>query len=82
VATCLKENHHLPEIPSASEVEDKGVSLGEMQSKLVAKIEELTLHMIHADEKIRALDRRNDRLELANREMRTKLRRIEERNER
>ncbi len=46
IASFVKQNHHLPGIPSASEVESKGVSLGEMQSKLLAKIEELTLHMI------------------------------------
>lgn len=49
VADYIRANHHLPEIPSAKEVEEKGVSLGEMQSKLLAKIEELTLHMIQAE---------------------------------
>jgi hypothetical protein len=43
VADYIKANHHLPEIPSAAEVVEKGVSLGDMQSKLLAKIEELTL---------------------------------------
>jgi hypothetical protein len=56
VATYIRQNHHLPEIPSEAEVRDKGVGLGEMQSKLLAKIEELTLHMIQEHE-------RNDRLE-------------------
>lgn len=37
---------HLPGIPSAKEVEANGVSLGEMQSKLLQKIEELTLYVI------------------------------------
>ena len=63
VASFVKQNHHLPGIPSASDVESKGVSLGEMQSKLLAKIEELTLHMIQADEKIRRLEERNQELE-------------------
>ncbi len=37
---------HLPGIPSAAQVANEGVSLGEMQAKLLAKIEELTLHQI------------------------------------
>ena len=42
----IKKNGHLPGIPSSAEVKEKGISLGEMQSKLLAKIEELTLHQI------------------------------------
>ena len=42
----IKENKHLPEIPSAKEVEENGVSLGEMNAKLLKKIEELTLYVI------------------------------------
>ena len=56
VAAYIHENHHLPDIPSEGEVRETGVSLGEMQSKLLAKVEELTLHMIRERE-------RNDRLE-------------------
>ena len=44
--TFIKVNKHLPEIPSAKEVEENGVSLGEMNAKLLKKIEELTLHLI------------------------------------
>lgn len=42
----IKENKHLPEIPSEIEVLDKGVNLGEMDALLLKKIEELTLYMI------------------------------------
>ena len=42
----IKQNKHLPGIPSAKEVEANGVSLGEMQTKLLQKIEELTLYVI------------------------------------
>ena len=41
VAAYIDENQHLPGIPSAKEVEQKGMSVGAMQSKLLAKIEEL-----------------------------------------
>ena len=63
VAAYVKENHHLPDIPSAEEVREKGVSVGEMQAKLLAKVEELTLHMIEAEKENRELRERIVRLE-------------------
>jgi len=39
-------NGHLPGIPSAAEVEKDGIALGEMNKKLLQKIEELTLYLI------------------------------------
>jgi hypothetical protein len=55
---------------SETDVKEKGVSVGEIQAKLLAKIEELTLHMIQADE-------RNDRLERQNQELRDRIARLE-----
>ncbi len=49
VAGYIQEHHHLPDIPSAEEMQRKGASVGEMQAKLLAKIEELTLHMIEVE---------------------------------
>jgi hypothetical protein len=46
VEQYIKENKHLPGIPSAADVEEDGVSLGNMQAKLLEKIEELTLYVI------------------------------------
>lgn len=46
VEKFVKENKHLPEIPSAAEVKENGLSVGEMQNKLLQKIEELTLYVI------------------------------------
>jgi hypothetical protein len=66
VSDYVKANHHLPEIPSAAEVAEKGVSVGEMQAKLLAKIEELTLHMIAAEKENRELKERLERLEAGN----------------
>ncbi|WP_165503546.1 hypothetical protein [Pedobacter hiemivivus] len=42
----IKENGHLPGIPSAAEVKANGIDLGEMNAKLLQKIEELTLYLI------------------------------------
>jgi hypothetical protein len=46
VEAFIKTNRHLPEIPSAGEVEENGVSLGEISASLLQKIEELTLYVI------------------------------------
>lgn len=45
----IHENHHLPGIPSTQEVKEQGISLGEMNVKLLEKIEELTLHLIEKE---------------------------------
>ena len=42
----ISENKHLPEIPSASEMETDGIDLGDMNMRLLKKIEELTLYQI------------------------------------
>ena len=42
----IQEKGHLPGIPSAEEVKANGIDLGEMNAKLLQKIEELTLHLI------------------------------------
>jgi hypothetical protein len=52
VAQYIKENRHLPEIPSAKEIEANGLHLAEMNMKLLKKIEELTLYMMEQDKKI------------------------------
>lgn len=56
VAAFIEANHHLPGIPSAKEVEERGMSVGDMQSKLLAKVEELTLHLIQDEKKIAELE--------------------------
>lgn len=42
----IKDNGHLPEMPSEKEILKNGYNLGEMDAKLLQKIEELTLYMI------------------------------------
>lgn len=42
----IKENKHLPEVPTAKEVAAKGISVGDNQALLLKKIEELTLYVI------------------------------------
>jgi hypothetical protein len=47
----IKEKGHLSGIPSAEEVKANGINLGEMNAKLLKKIEELTLHLIEQEKK-------------------------------
>jgi hypothetical protein len=51
----IADNGHLSGIPSASEVKENGISLGQMNSALLKKIEELTLHMINMNKEIQEL---------------------------
>lgn len=51
----IKLNKHLPGIPSAQDVKENGIELGEMNKLLLQKIEELTLHLIEKDKEIKAL---------------------------
>ena len=46
VEVFIKENKHLPNIPSAEEFKTNGYKLGEMDEMLLRKIEELTLYII------------------------------------
>ncbi len=55
VESYVKENKHLPEIPSATEAKDKGMNMGEMQNKLLQKVEELTLYVIEQQKQIEEL---------------------------
>ncbi|MEM0942053.1 MAG: helicase associated domain-containing protein [Bacteroidota bacterium] len=48
----ISEYKHLPEIPSAKEMEANGVDLGDMNMRLLKKIEELTLHQIELLERL------------------------------
>ncbi|WP_157637965.1 hypothetical protein [Flexithrix dorotheae] len=72
VETFVKENKHLPEIPSATEVEEEGIDLGAMDAKLLQKIEELTLYMIEQDKKVNTLIKKVEQLERENQELKSK----------
>ena len=52
VENYIDKNGHLPNIPSEAEVEENGINIGEMQAKLLQKIEELTLYVIQLEKEI------------------------------
>lgn len=55
----ITENKHLPEIPPAREMEANGVDLGDMNMRLLKKIEELTLYQIELLERLEQLESKN-----------------------
>lgn len=55
VESHIKKKGHLKDIPSAKDVEENGIYLGKMDSKLLQKIEELTLYVIEQQKMINAL---------------------------
>ncbi|UOB17887.1 tail fiber protein [Abyssalbus ytuae] len=62
VQEFIQQNGHLPEIPSAADMEQNGIHLSEMNIKLLQKIEELTLYTIEQEKKIRNQARENKEL--------------------
>jgi hypothetical protein len=49
VKSYIDKNHHLPDMPTAAQVEKDGLNLGEMNKLLLKKVEELTLYLIEKD---------------------------------
>jgi hypothetical protein len=77
VADYIARNHHLPGIPSAQDVSEKGISLGEMHAKLLAKIEELTLHMIETEKRSAQLEQENNELRHDSQALKDRISRLE-----
>ena len=63
VESHIKENGHLKDVPSAKEVAKNGIFLGEMNAKLLQKIEELTLYTIDQEKMLKAQNTKNNTLE-------------------
>ena len=61
VEKFVRDNKHLPGIEPASVTQENGMNISEMQTKLLQKIEELTLYII---EQNRKLEKQNDRLKI------------------
>lgn len=59
----VKQNHHLPKVPAATEMDKNGLSVKEMNLLLLEKIEELTLHTLEQQKQIDALLKRIETLE-------------------
>ena len=57
IESFVKLNKHLPDVPSAKQVEANGIELGEMNKVLLKKIEELTLLLIEQNKRIEKLEK-------------------------
>ena len=69
VENHIKEKGHLKDIPSAKEVKKNGIYLGEMNSKLLQKIEELTLYTIQQEKRLNNIEFKNKKLEKENKSL-------------
>lgn len=61
--TFIKQNKHLPNIPAAAVIEKEGILLGDMQKRMMEKIEELTLYLIEANKQIKELNKKVDQMQ-------------------
>jgi hypothetical protein len=80
----ITKEHHLPGIAPAAQMQNEGLNLGDNQTRLLAKIEELTLYLIRQDketatlkEKVSELEQRNKILEENNKTLQDLRQRIE-----
>lgn len=55
LASYITFNRHLPEVPSAMDVEKNGVDIGNTQSILLKKMEEMTLYIIQLNKELESL---------------------------
>ncbi|TRX51635.1 hypothetical protein FNH22_24040 [Fulvivirga sp. M361] len=62
VQNYIRENKHLPEVPSAQEMEKNGIDLGEMNMLLLKKVEELTLYILDINRKVQTIESENREL--------------------
>jgi len=83
VETYIRQNHHLPEVPTEAEVKKNGLDIGQHQETLLKKIEELTLYAIQQnkkqlelDEKSKVLEQKIEALILANNKLTEELRSV------
>jgi len=63
VKVFIDKNHHLPDVPTATEVEKNGLNLGEMNKVLVQKMEELTLYLIEQNKQLAEQNKINKSLQ-------------------
>jgi hypothetical protein len=66
IENFTQKNNHLPGVPSAKEMQEKGISLGEMSTILLQKIEELTLYAIDQNKKVISQQEELERLKIEN----------------
>ncbi len=74
----INSNKHLPGIPSAEDVKDNGIMVGEMQSKAIEKIEENTLYILQLNSKIKAVEQLNSNKSKEMEQLNNKIKELEQ----
>lgn len=69
VEAFVKENKHLPEIPSEKQMQTEGLNMNEFQIKLLQKIEELTLYVIQQEKRIQEQENMIEKLNQENKQI-------------
>jgi hypothetical protein len=62
VEKFYKTNKHLPNVPSAAELEKTGLDMVKTDAKLMEKIEELTIYMVDLNKQVQSLKAENSKL--------------------
>lgn len=78
VADFISSHRHLPEIAPASDMQTKGIDLGDNQTKLLQKIEELTLYLIEQNKQLVTQNKKIQQLTADNNDLKQQLNQIEE----
>ncbi len=73
----VRKEHHLPGITPAAQMQQEGLDIGDNQTRLLAKIEELTLYLIEQNKETQAL---KDQQEKETKALKDKIKNLEERN--
>ena len=58
LAQSIADNGHLPNIPPAEAVERDGIQVGDMQVRMMEKIEELTLYILQLEQRISEIEKK------------------------
>ena len=69
VSSFIKKNKHLPDVPSEEEIKKNGYTVHDMNTRLLKKIEELTLYVIEQDKKIEDLNSSKQQYDLLQKEV-------------
>jgi len=82
LADSIRTNHHLPGIAPASEMQKEGIDVGDNQSRLLAKVEELTLYIIKQNERMDTFNQQLETLKKQNELLQEQTRQLQEQNQR
>jgi hypothetical protein len=74
----INANKHLPGIPSAADVKDNGIMVGEMQTKAMEKIEENTLYILQLNSKIKEVEQLNSNKSKEMEQLNSKIKELEQ----